>query len=85
MPTEGVIIVWPKELPIDMPPCGFSGELCTIAAGKVCVREASFVRVNIIYASKNGLKQGNFLEYFEIVINTELILTFYAGFKSTLV
>ncbi|XP_052233141.1 atrial natriuretic peptide receptor 1-like [Dreissena polymorpha] len=33
LPIEGVSIVWPEKLPVDMPPCGFRSELCTIRAG----------------------------------------------------
>ena len=33
-PTQGVTIVWPKGLPIDMPTCGYAGELCINKPGK---------------------------------------------------
>jgi len=36
-PKSGVSIVWPKGLPIDMPACGYVGELCIEKPGKLAL------------------------------------------------
>ncbi|KAL4224613.1 Nitrogen permease regulator 2 [Mactra antiquata] len=57
-PTFGVQIVWPKGLPINMPECGFTGELCivveesnTITVTAICVTSLVFLCAFIIFSA----------------------------------
>ena len=70
-PSPGISIVWPTTKPEDMPPCGFNGELCIPARGRLCLILCLLGNYAI-----NLKKQGSFRYFLKLFVTWVVLPVF---------